>query len=99
MKPCEFELVCKNTRFLDADEINLIRDAFDGKKSNLTDEQSNMLNNFRKPRPKYTQMPIHISPRSNHKNYPRRMRRNDRAENETSSCFLDCLAVFICLCD
>lgn len=77
----------------------MIREAFDGKRSILTDEQSNMLNDFRKPRPKYARMPIHLSARSHHKNYPRRMRRNDRAENEPSSCFLDCLACFICLCD
>lgn len=99
MKPCEFELACKNIRFLDPAEINLIRDAFDGKKSNLTDEQSNMLNDFRKPRPKYARMPIYLSPRSNPKNYPRRMRRNDRSESDGTSCFIDCLAAFICLCD
>lgn len=98
LKPSEFELACKNIRFLDPAEVTLIREAFDGKKSNLTAEQTNMLNNFRKPRPKYTRMPIYLSPRSHPKKYSRRMRRND-ADSEASSCFLDCLSAFICLCD
>lgn len=99
LKPCEFELACKSIRYLDPAEINLIREAFDGGKSDLTEEQSNMLNGFRKPRPKYARMPIYLSSRSYKRNYPRRMRRNDRTENESSSCFLDCLSAFICLCD
>lgn len=99
LKPSEFELACKSIRFLDPAEVTLIREAFDGKKSNLTAEQTNMLNNFRKPRPKYTRMPIYLSARSHPKKYPRRMRRNDRTESDGSSCLLDCLAAFICLCD
>lgn len=99
LKPSEFELACKNIRFLDPAEITLIREAFDGKKSNLTTEQTNMLNNFRKPRPKYTRMPIYLSARSHPKKYSRRMRRNDRDDNDGSSCFLNCLAAFVCLCD
>lgn len=87
---------------MDPTEINLIRDAFNLKirKNNLTEEQSNMLNDFRKWRSKYAQMPFHLSPRSDHHNYPRKMRRNDKnAANEGRSCFLDCLACFACLCD
>lgn len=99
LKPSEFELACKNIRFLDPAEVALIREAFDGKKSNLTAEQTNMLNNFRKPRPKYTRMPIYLSARSHPKKYPRRMRRNDRTDTDGSSCLIDCLAAFICLCD
>lgn len=99
LKPCEFELACKNIRYLDPAEITLIREAFDGKKSNLTVEQSNMLNDFRKQRPKYARMPINLSPRSHRRNYPRNMRRNDRSSKEGSSCFIDCLACLLCVCD
>lgn len=99
LKPCEFELACKNICYLDPAELSLIREAFNGKKSNLTDEQSNMLNDFRKPRSKYARMPICLSARSNRKNYPRAMRRNDRVENEGSSCWLSCIACMVCLCD
>lgn len=100
LKPSEFELACRNIRFLDPAEITLIREAFDGKKSSLNAEQIIMLNNFRKPRPKYTRMPIYLSARSHPKKYPRRMRQNDRNENsDSTSCFLNCLAAFVCLCD
>ncbi|XP_031618248.1 uncharacterized protein LOC116337643 [Contarinia nasturtii] len=95
----EFELASNNIRFLDLVELKLIREAFDDKNSGSTVEQTNMLNNFRKPRPKYTHMPIYLSPRSHPKNYSRQMRRNDRNDSDGSSCFLDCLAAFIFLCD
>lgn len=99
LKPSEFELACKNIRFLDPTELTMIRDAFDGKKSQLNADQTNMVNNFRKSRPKYTRMPFYLSPRSHPKKYSRRMRRNDRTESDGSSCLLHCLSVFICLCD
>lgn len=99
LKPSEFDLACKNIRYLDPAEIDLIRDAFNGKSQNLTPEQKEMLTAFKKPRPKYARMPIHLSPRSHQRNYPRKMRRNDRVLNDETSWFLSCLACFVCLCD
>lgn len=68
----------------------------------LTTEQYQLLKRFQTPRPEFARMPIHLSDRSNPKNYPKRMRRADKHENE-EDCWdnagLNCLAVLACIFD
>lgn len=99
LKSSEFDLACKNIRYLDPAEVILIREAFDRNQNDITAEQKDMLNAFKKPRPRFARMPIHLSPRSHQRNYPRKMRQNDRVMNDEQSCILNCLACFLCLCD
>lgn len=54
---------------------------------NLSDEQISLLTKFRTPRPAFARMPIHLSDRSNPKNYPKKMRLNEKEElGEHSGC-------------
>lgn len=78
----EFDLTCQRCDILDPEEVNLIHDAFKGKHSNLTTEQSEMLAIFKKPRPKFARMPVHLSDRSNPKNYSKKMRKYEQSFNE-----------------
>lgn len=112
----EFDATLQRIDILDPEEVQLIHAAFKGKgnggvatggtvqlsQSNQcwTSEQKEMLANFRKIRPKYPRMPVHLSDRSNPKNYSRKMRKHEKTFDEESnnSClywFCGCYA-FIC---
>lgn len=103
----DFDLACQRVEILDPDEVNLIQEAFKTKSSssssaNVTDEQAQMLTNFRKPRPKYARMPVHLSERSNPKNYPKKMRKYEQSFDEGSQCSVClylCCGWYAFICD
>jgi hypothetical protein len=101
MKCDEFKKCRDRINLLDPVEIQLIENFFAKKKnSNLTEEQVTMLQNFKNQRPEYPSMPIHLSERSNHKNYSKKMRKyaikqsEDKDSNCCDSCILNCASVF-----
>lgn len=103
MKQLEFRACRVHVELLNLDENQLIEDFFNGKKiSGVNQEQNLMLENFKKPRPQYVRMPIHLSNRSNPKNYPKKMRNammNDE-DSEKKCCdsfFLNCASAFACI--
>lgn len=91
---------CRNrVSLLDPAEIQLIDDFFTKKKtSQLTEEQIEMLENFKKPRPLFAGMPIHLSTRSSAKNYSKKMRKYAekmaRGEDERPRCD-GCIMCFV----
>lgn len=101
----DFKKCRERVSLLDSAEIQLIDDFFMKKKnSNLTEEQNVMLQNFKKPRPKFAEMPIHLSSRSNPKNYPKKMRKHaqkladvDKDKSCCDKCIINCLTVFACI--
>lgn len=101
----DFKKCRDRVSLLDPAEIQLIDNFFTKKKnSNNTEEQNVMLENFKKPRPDFAEMPIHLSNRSNPKNYPKKMRRYAQKladENKNRSCcdacIINCLTVFACI--
>ena len=103
MKPQEFRACRVHVDLLNSDENQLIEDFFNGKKiSGINQEQNLMLDNFKKPRPQYAQMPIHLSDRSNPKNYPKKMRKammndDDSEKKCCDSFFLNCASAFACI--
>lgn len=104
MSAKEFRKACDRVELLDPAEVSLVADAIDGKKmKNLTPEQTHMLEKFRTPRPEFAKMPIHLSDRSNPKNYPKKMRRAEKTENGNDGCCdnfgMNCLTVFACIFD
>lgn len=56
---------------------------------NLSDEQISLLTKFRTPRPAFARMPIPLSDRSNPKNYPKKMRLNEKEELGENSGWAD----------
>lgn len=87
----EFDQCCQLVDILDPEEITLIREAFKSNKhssNNLTDDQAQMLAIFKKARPKYARMPVHLSERSHPRNYSRKMRKHERSLDEDSQCSL-----------
>ena len=79
MSSRDFHKSCDRVHLLDNAEIALVSDAIDGKKQiNLTCEQSSILERFKTSRPQYAKMPIHLSDRSNPKNYSKKMRKINR---------------------
>lgn len=98
----DFKQCRDRVSLLDPAEIQLIDDFFTKKKnSNLTEEQSMMLQNLKKSRPEYPEMPIHLSNRSNPKNYPKKMRKyrqklNDEGK-EKGCCDKFLLSCFSCV--
>uniref|UniRef100_A0A1B0G0U7 BACK domain-containing protein n=1 Tax=Glossina morsitans morsitans TaxID=37546 RepID=A0A1B0G0U7_GLOMM len=106
MSAHEFRTACDRVELLNPTEIPLVTDMIEGKKSkNLTLEQSELLEKFRTPRPEFAKMPIHLSDRSNPKNYPKKMRTAEKnaANNDEAGCLenfgWNCLAVFACIFD
>ncbi|CAD7081929.1 unnamed protein product [Hermetia illucens] len=102
MTTMEFEKACTRVDLLDSAEIALVTAAIKGKKlTNLTDEQNNMLERFRTPRPAYSRLPIHLSDRTNPKNYKKKMRRAERGNDDgcCSNFGLNCLAILACIFD
>lgn len=101
----DFKKCRDRVSLLDPVESQLIDDFFSKKKSsNLTEEQNSMLQNFKKPRPEFAEMPIHLSTRTNPKNYPKKMRRYaEKLANEgkdrgcCDKCLLNCISVFACI--
>lgn len=103
----EFDATLQRVDILDPEEVSLIQAAFKAKtastpthQGNYTTEQKEMMKSFRKVRPKFPRMPVHLSDRSSPKNYSRKMRKHEKSfEEETnSSClywFCGCYA-FIC---
>ncbi|XP_023293311.2 uncharacterized protein LOC111676592 isoform X1 [Lucilia cuprina] len=103
MSASEFRKACDRVELLNPLETSLVSDCIEGKKlKNLTPEQSQLMEKFRTPRPEFAKMPIHLSDRSNPKNYPKKMRRAEKGSSE-ESCWenfgLNCLAVFACIFD
>lgn len=92
----EFELACQRYEILDEEESKLISDNFAGRlqMSGLSEGQLVMMTNFRKARPKFARMPIHLSNRSHPKNYSSKMRKAERKIEGESTCsrwfFLTC---------
>ncbi|XP_036337245.1 uncharacterized protein LOC118747319 [Rhagoletis pomonella] len=104
MSANEFRRACDRVELLDPVEISLVSDAIEGKKlKNLTPEQSQLLEKFRTPRPEFPKMPIHLSDRTNPKNYPKKMRRAEKGASGEEGCWsnfgMNCLAVFACIFD
>lgn len=100
----DFKKCRDRVNLLDLAEIQLIDDFFNKKKnSNLTEEQNSMLMNLRETRPKFPEMPINISNRSNPKNYPKKMRnfaKNGGGEKTgCDACVITCLGIFACIFD
>lgn len=100
----EFRKACDRVELLDPVEVSLVSDAIEGKKlKNLTPEQSQLLEKFRTPRPEFPKMPIHLSDRTNPKNYPKKMRRAEKGASGEDGCWsnfgMNCLAVFACIFD
>lgn len=101
MSQKEFESACLRVDLLDPTEVTLILDAFKGKSpTNLTEPQTEMLAQFKRPRPKYARMPIHMSDRSHPKKYPSKMRKYERTFEEENQCtvlyWLCCCYAFLC---
>lgn len=101
MKHEEFRKCRERVNLLDPAETQLIENFFARKKnSNLTEEQSTMIQNFKEPRPEYPAMPIHLSARSDPKKYPKKMRKFAQRQSEDSSndaCLLNCASIFACI--
>lgn len=103
MSAKEFDLACQRVEILSADEQRMVADWFasgGGKSSALNADQTAMMTRFRKERPKFARMPLHLSDRSCPKNYSPKMRKNERklVDDGTSSWlywFCGCYA-FIC---
>lgn len=103
----DFKKCRDRVSLLDPLEGQLIDDFFTKKRnSNLAEEQNLMLENFKKPRPEYAEMPIHLSNRSNPKTYPKKMRRHAQKLAEEGQkkgccdkCLLNCIYVFACIFD
>lgn len=101
----EFIKCRDRVRLLDDVETQLIENFFNKKKnSQLTEEQNLMLQNFKKPRPPFAELPITLSSRSKHSNYPKKMRKYAHkiaTENEDrgccDKCILNCITVFACI--
>lgn len=75
-----------------------------GKKpKNLTDQQTALFERLRAPRAEWAQMPVHLSDRSNHKNYPKKMRQAAEGRSDEEGCWekvgINCLRVFVCIFD
>lgn len=102
MSSVEFKACRERVELLDTGEIQLIEDFFNGKKlSNTTPEQAEMLENFKKTRPKFADLPIYLSARSNPKNYPKKMVKAMKQKNGNQgccdSCLVSCASVFACI--
>ncbi|CRK97332.1 CLUMA_CG010725, isoform A [Clunio marinus] len=101
----DFQKCRDRVSLLDPVEIQLIEDFFNKKKaSNLTEEQIVMLQNFKKSRPSFPGMPIHLSNRSNPKNYPKKMRKHAQKlaeegmeRSRCDSCLVTCASIFACI--
>lgn len=103
----EFKKCRDRVSLLDEAEIQLINDFFTKKKnSSLTEEQNLMLQNFKKPRAEFAEMPIFLSTRSHPKNYSKKMRRyaaklasEGKEKGCCDGCILSCITVFACIFD
>ncbi|XP_065087946.1 BTB/POZ domain-containing protein 2 [Ochlerotatus camptorhynchus] len=101
----EFEGAKDRIELLDPAESKLVGDILNGRKvTNLTPEQQTMVANFKEQRPQFAPMPIHLTARSNPKNYPKKMRKAaEEAEGEKRNCcerlILTCVSIFACIFD
>lgn len=101
----DFKKCRDRVSLLDPAEIQLIDNFFTKKKnSNIPEEQDLMLQNFKQPRPDFAEMPIHLSNRSNPKNYSKRMRKyaqklaeEGQKKSCCDNCLLSCISVFACI--
>lgn len=101
----EFSKCRERVSLLDDAEIQLIENNFSKKKSSqLNEEQQTLLENFRKLRPPFADLPVELSSRSKHRNYPSRMRKYARKMAEKDEdrgccdkCLLNCITVFACI--
>lgn len=97
----DFDQIQNRLDLLDGDETNLIRGEFkrQNKLSSLTEDQKVLLNNFRESRPIYANMPIHLSVRSNPKNYPKRMRKYEKNKDKRrcESTLVNCCCILACI--
>lgn len=103
----DFKKCHERVNLLDEAESQLIDDFFNKKKnSSLNDEQNEMLQNFKKSRPEFAEMPIHLSTRSNPKNYSKKMRKHAKKlatagqdRGRCDSCIINCMSVLSCIFD
>lgn len=101
----EFEGTKDRIELLDPAESKLVGDLLNGRKvTNLTPEQQTMVANFKEQRPQFAPMPIHLTARSNPKNYPKKMRKAaEEAEGEKRNCcerlILAFVSIFACIFD
>ncbi|XP_053687594.1 BTB/POZ domain-containing protein 6 [Sabethes cyaneus] len=101
----EFENAKDRIELLDPVESKLVEDVLNGKRlSSLTPEQQSMVANFKKPRPAFAPMPIHLSARSNPKNYPKKMRKAaEEIQTDNRSCcdrvVITFVSIFACIFD
>ncbi|XP_030372726.1 uncharacterized protein LOC115622800 isoform X2 [Scaptodrosophila lebanonensis] len=104
MTATEFRRCCERIELLPPLEISLISDALEGKKlKNLTDQQIELFEKFRTARAEYAKMPVHLSDRSDPKNYPKKMRQAQDGRSTEEGCWqkvgMNCLRVFVCIFD
>ncbi|GAB0098219.1 BTB/POZ domain-containing protein 2 [Sergentomyia squamirostris] len=93
-----FDIVFSRVELLDENEKNLVIDVMKNRKnSSITSDQLKMIESFKKYRMKRPSMPVHLSDRTNPKNYSRKMRKHSEGPN--SSCGMDCLSVLVCCLD
>lgn len=102
MSSNDFKACRERVELLDHGETQLIEDFLNGKKlSNTTPEQAELLESFKRPRPKFAQLPIYLSARSNPKNYPKNMRKAMKQKDDDrsccDSCLVSCASVFACI--
>lgn len=105
----EFKSLQDRADLLDCTETSLVTDAFknNNKKTNLTPEQIQWIENFKKPRPPFPLLPIQLSDRSCAKNYPKKMRRyvaelekeNEPKRNCCHRTILNCVTAFAFIFD
>uniref|UniRef100_A0A336KLY4 CSON005378 protein n=1 Tax=Culicoides sonorensis TaxID=179676 RepID=A0A336KLY4_CULSO len=109
MSLSEFQSLKDRVELLDATEIALVTDVFKNNKKglNLTPEQTELIENFKKSRPPFPLLPIQLSERSNAKNYPKKMRRyvaelekeNEPKRNCCHRTILNCVTAFAFIFD
>lgn len=94
-----FDIVFSRVELLDENEKNLVIDVIKNRRnSSITSDQLKMIDSFKRNRTKRPFMPIHLSDRTDPKNYSRKMRRNTEGTTNRSYA-MDCLSVLLCCFD
>uniref|UniRef100_A0A6B2EJT5 BACK domain-containing protein n=1 Tax=Phlebotomus kandelakii TaxID=1109342 RepID=A0A6B2EJT5_9DIPT len=94
-----FDIVFSRVELLDENEKNLVIDVMKNRRnSSITSDQLKMIDSFKRCRTTRPSMPIHLSERTNPKNYPRKMRKHN-TEGSNRSCAMDCLSIIVCCFD
>ncbi|XP_055688171.1 BTB/POZ domain-containing protein 2 [Lutzomyia longipalpis] len=94
------DIVFNRVELLDENEKNLVIDVINNRRnSSITSDQLKMIDSFRRSRTKRPSMPIHLSDRTQPKNYSRKMRKHPEGTKTKGSCAMYCLSTLICCFD